>query len=444
MNTNESSGPPTPDFAARRTAVFDRLGDGALLLPAAPVQYSSRDTERDYVPDRELYWVTGLSEPGTVAVLVGGRDPRFVVFARERDPEGELWAGPRLGPEAAGDEAGADEAHALDELVPRLADLLVGVDRIHYRLGAGGDLEHVVRGALARARARGPRTGTGPRGIVDPGETLDDLRLVKDPAELSAIRRACDVTVEGHRAGASRIAPGAGEWEIEAAIEASFRSAGATRPGFDTIVGSGPNACVLHYVDNTDRVPDEGLVLVDAGAEVGFYHGDVTRTYPASGRFTPRQRDVYQLVDAARRAGVGAVRPGATVADVHLATARTIVGGLVDLGVLRGEIDGLLEQTAYKPFFPHQTSHWLGLDVHDPGDYARADVSRALETGMVLTVEPGLYFAAGGQGQIAPGFEGIGVRIEDDVVVTDQGHELLTADLPTEWSAVEALVGAEP
>jgi Xaa-Pro aminopeptidase len=153
---------------------------------------------------------------------------------------------------------------------------------------------------------------------------------------------------------------------------------------------------------------------------------------------------VYQLVDAARRAGVGAVRPGATVADVHLATTRTIVGGLVDLGVLRGEIDGLLEQTAYKPFFPHQTSHWLGLDVHDPGDYARADVSRTLETGMVLTVEPGLYFAVGGQGQIAPGFEGIGVRIEDDVVVTDQGHELLTADLPTEWSAVEAQVGAAP
>jgi Xaa-Pro aminopeptidase len=442
MNATSTSDIPAPDFPARRRAAFDRLGNGALLLPAAPVQYSSRDTERDYVPDRELYYLTGLTEPGTVAALVGGRDPRLVIFARERDPEAELWAGPRLGPESAGEQSGADEAHPLDELAPRLGDLLSGVDRIHYRLGGGGDLDAIVLGALERARARGPRTGTGPRGIVDPGETLDDLRLVKDRAELASIRRACGITIDGHRAGAARIAPGIGEWEVEAAIEASFRSAGATRPGFDTIVGSGANACVLHYVDNAAELPSDGLVLVDAGAEVDFYHGDVTRTYPAGGRFTPRQRDVYDVVNAARRAGIEAVQPGATVGDVHLATTRALVAGLVDLGGLEGDADGLVEQEAFKPFFPHQTSHWLGLDVHDPGEYARDGVSRSLEPGMVLTVEPGLYFGAAAEGRVTPGFEGIGVRIEDDVVVTDGGHEVLTAELPTDSAEVEMLVGA--
>jgi Xaa-Pro aminopeptidase len=443
MDTHDVSGAPTPDFAARRSEAFERLGDGALVLPAAPLQYASRDTERPYVPDRELFYVTGLTEPGTIAVLVGGEEPRLVVFARDRDPDAELWAGPRSGPEAAGERAGADEARSLEDLPARLPELLAGADRVHYRLGAGGEeVERLVRAALARARARGPRTGSGPRGIVDPGETLDDLRVVKDAAELEAIRRACDVTIRGHRAGAGRIEPGVGEWAIEASIDGAFRSSGATRPGFDTIVGSGENACVLHYVHNRERVPEGGLVLVDAGAEVDLYHGDVTRTYPASGRFSPRQRDVYDLVEAALRAGIEAVRPGETIGDVHAAATRVLVEGLVELGVLSGEVDGLLEQDAHKPFFPHQTSHWLGLDVHDPGDYARAGASRVLEPGMVFTVEPGLYFRPGVADEQAAGFAGIGVRIEDDVAVTADGRENLTAGLPTAAGDVEELVGA--
>jgi len=440
MISDPTQNAPPDLFQRRRRATFDRLGGDAMVLPAAPTQYASRDTERTYCPDRELYYLTGVEEPESVAVLVGGSDPSFVLFVRERDPEAELWAGPRLGPEEAGERYGADQAYPLARLEEQLPELLAGVHRVHYRIGQVGDVERLVRGALERARARGQRTGTGPRSLVDPGEILDDLRMVKDEHELSIIRRACAVTVEGHRAGAATIAQGVGEWVVEAAVEGAFRAAGARRAGFPTIAGSGPNACVLHYVDNERVIGEADLVLVDAGAEFGMYHGDVTRTYPASGSFTARQRDVYDVVEAALRAGVEAARPGAPVLAVHDAATLILVQGLVDLGVLEGQIEDLIEEGAHKAFFPHQTSHWLGLDVHDPGDYARDGTPRALEAGMVFTVEPGLYFRDHGDGP-ASGFEGIGIRVGDDVVITESGCEVLTSALPTAAQDVEALVG---
>lgn len=433
---------PRETFLARRRRVLERLGGGVMVLPAAAIQHASRDTERPYVADRELYYLTGLTEPESVAVLVGGDEPRLELFVRERDPKAELWAGPRLGPDGAEELVGPDACHPLGELQTELPGLLAQGDRIHYRMGRGGVVEHLVLSALHSGRTRGPRTGDGPRGVVDPGEVLDDLRLVKDEVELGAIRRACRITVEGHRVGASVIEPGVGEWVVEAAVEAAFRGRGATGPGFATIVGSGPNACVLHYVGNGDVVGEDALVLVDAGAESALYHGDVTRTYPASGSFTGPQRDVYVLVDAARDAAIEATRPGTTIGAVHDACLRVLVDGLVDLGVLEGEVDGLLEREAYKTFFPHQTSHWLGLDVHDPGDYTRDGASRELEAGMVFTVEPGLYFRPGQEEGAAGHFEGIGIRIEDDVAVTADGHEVLTSSLPTAADDVETLVGA--
>lgn len=439
MNRPEALDTPTAVLESRRKAVLSVLGRGVLVLQAAPIQFSSRDGERPYHPDRELFYLTGATEPETVAVLVGGDEPRLVMFVRERDAEAELWSGIRLGPERARERFHPDECHPLSEVGKLLPDLLKAGDRIHYRLGRGDEVERHVLRALGFRRARGARTGTGPLAVVDPGAVLDDLRVVKDAHELALLRRAAEVTVEGHRAAAGAIAPGEGEWAVEAALQAAFRSGGAGGVGYESIVGSGANACVLHYVDNASIIERDALVLIDAGAEYGLYHGDVTRTYPASGRFVGAGREIYELVEAARVAAVAAVRPGAPVGDVHTAATRVLVEGLVHLRVLDGDVDQLIKDEKHKPFYPHQTGHWLGLDVHDPGDYARDGVSRKLEPGMVFTVEPGLYFRPDHEATPAR-FAGIGVRIEDDVAVTQRGCEVLTRSLPTAADDVAALV----
>lgn len=422
----------------RRNAVLSALGDGVMVLPAAPMRFASRDTEYGYVPDRELWYLTGLREPGTVAVLVGGHAPRLVVFARPRDPAAELWAGGRLGPEESATVASADEHHSTEELESVLPTLLDGGDRIHWRPGQHELVDRLVAEALSRSRSRGQRAGAGPRGTVEPGIILDELRLIKDAQEIEAVRTACAITVLGHLAGASMVAEGRGEWEIEAAINGAFRANGGVRTGFGTIVGGGRNACVLHYVENASPVPPGALVLVDAGAEWGMYHGDVTRTWPASGRFTPEQRDVYDVVDAARQAGIGAARPDGTIADVHLESSKVLAQGLLDLGVLKGTLESVIEEGLHKRFFPHQTSHWLGLDVHDPGDYSVGGAPRDLEPGMVFTVEPGLYF--GGDSDESR-FAGIGIRIEDDVHIVEGGCEVLTESLPADAQTIESMVG---
>jgi len=274
---------------------------------------------------------------------------------------------------------------------------------------------------------------------MDPGEILDDLRVVKDDLEVHRLRAAAALSVEAHRAGIAAIRPGAGEWEVQAAVEAAMRRRSGSGPGYETIVGAGPNACVLHYVANRRVIQEGDAVLLDAGAEVALYQGDITRTYPAGDAFTGRQRALYEVVEAARLAAVATVAPGTTVGEVHHAAVRAIVEGLVELGILTGPPEDLVEQEAYRPLFPHQTSHWLGLDVHDVGDYAKGGASRPLEPCMVLTVEPGIYVPPGQEGAAAP-WAGIGVRIEDDVLVTDGGRENLTAALPTRAEDVEALV----
>lgn len=432
-------GIPASVFGGRREAIYRTLGRGVMVLPAAPTLLRSRDTEVRYRPDSELFYATGAVEPGSVAVLLGGDEPRCLLFVAERDPEAERWSGPRLGPEATSELLEVSEVHPLAELDSRLPGLLRAGDRIHVRLGRHPALDRAVLDALQEARLRGARWGTGPRGIVDPGEILDEMRLRKDSHEIQRLRAAAALSVEGHRAAAGALRAGAGEWEVAAAVDAAFRRGRGAGPGYETIVGSGPNACVLHYTANARVIQSGELVLVDAGAELALYQGDVTRTYPATGRFTPEQRAVYDVVEAARAAAVDRVAPGVTVAEVHEAATRVLVEGLVALGVLRGSVDDLAAQEAHRPYYPHQTSHWLGLDVHDPGDYARDGEARALEPGMVLTVEPGLYFLPEAEGDGAR-WAGTGVRIEDDVLVTEAGRELLTASLPSAADDVEALV----
>lgn len=425
----------TFDFARRRARVLAALGDrGALVLPAAPEVVIGRDTELRYVVDPDLWYLTGYAEPDAVAVLVPSSDAPFTLFVRPRDPDRERWTGPRGGVEAA-ERLGADAAHPIGELEDRLPGLLRGADRVHFRLGTGRrDVERRVLDRVRAGRQGRQRAGRGPAELVDPGLILDDMRLIKEPEEIAAIRDAVALTIAGIRTGFGVARDGAGEWEVEAAVDGAFRRAGAAGPAFATIAASGPNACVLHHIAN-DRVMRAGeLLLLDAGARLHHYAGDLTRTVPIGGRFSGPQREIYEIVAAANRAAIAAVRPGATLEDVHDAAARVLSDGLAELGLPASERERD-EGTPIQRYFPHRTSHWLGLDVHDVGTYAVAGDPRPLQPGMVLTIEPGLYFPPEDDG--APGaLRGIGVRVEDDVVVTPDGAELLSADLPVDSDAV--------
>ena len=430
---------PRSVFVERRERVLGVLGEGAMVLPAAPPLIRSGDSELRYRPASELFYLSGFTDPGALLVLRGFSDEkRCVVFARPRDATAEAWSGVRPDPEEVGRRLGVDEVRSSERIRDDLGSLLAGADRIFFRFGASPAAEAGVWAALETARRRGARRGSGPRGVMDPGVILDDLRLRKDDSEIDAIRGAVDITVAGFSAALAQLRAGLGEWEFEAELEAGFRRCGAAGPAFASIVGSGPNGCILHYIENARRMEAGELVLVDAGAEARMYAGDISRTFPVSGRFSPEQADVYQLVEAARRAAVRTVRPGVTLSDVHAAAVMTLTRGLRALGVLEGRDEELIDASAHEPFFPHRTSHWLGLDVHDVGDYASRGRPRSLEEGMVVTVEPGLYFGRG----TPPGpYRGIGIRIEDDVLVTGEGAEVLTGALPTDPDGVAALVG---
>jgi Xaa-Pro aminopeptidase len=346
-----------------------------------------------------------------------------------------------MGPEEARERLGADAVYPSEQLEEKLPGLMRAHRRVFFRLGVHPRVEALVMGALHWARGRGQRTGEGPRSVEDPGGLLDDLRLVKGPEEISRIRAATSLTVAAFGETLEAIRPGMGEWEVEALLESAFRKGGARGPAFPTIVGSGENGCVLHYADNRDCIGAGGMVLLDGGAEVDLYSGDVTRTFPAGGRFSDRQREVYEVVLRAHQAAISQLRPGATVGRLHDAALEELTLGLVALGVLQGDVGALLSEKAYRPHFPHKTSHWLGLDVHDVGDYGSKVDSRVLEPGMVLTVEPGLYFPSSSGASSHP-YSGIGVRIEDDLLVTENGAENLTESLPVDPGDLEALVGA--
>jgi Xaa-Pro aminopeptidase len=438
--TNNLSGFPAETFARRRARIQESMNGGVLVLPAAPILRKSRDTAHRYRPDSDLFYLTGCVDPGVVAVIRDSEDDGFILFVPPQDENTKLWTGARAGPEELKEILGADQAFPQEELERELPKLLRSGRRLFFRLGTHPDLDAQVVGALNWARGKGSRTGEGPRALADPGALIDRNRMVKDPMELSRIRKAADLTAAGFRDAISRTRPGMGEWEVEAVFEASLRQGGASGPAFPTIVGSGGNGCTLHYVENGDRIEEGELVLLDGGAEVDLYAGDVTRTFPAGGRFSDSQKRVYEVVLRALRASCAMVRPGAAAAEIHQAALRELTGGLVELGVLTGDPHTLVEEEAFKPYFPHQTSHWLGLDVHDVGDYAIDGDSIPLEAGMVLTVEPGLYFPSVDGGNVHA-FTGMGVRLEDDLLVTADGAENLTGSLPLDPEDVEGMVG---
>ena len=427
-------------FAERRRQLLAALGpDAVAIFPAAPERTRSNDVEYRYRQQSDFYYLTGFAEPGAVCVLQPGHaDHEYVLFVRPRDRERETWTGRRAGVEGAMLDYGAAKAYPIEELDQHLPAWIAARDRLYCALGGDEPFTRRAMGWLEHGRAARQRSGTGPSGLLDARELVHEMRLFKQPAEIEAMRRAAAISAEAHVAAMRAARPGSWEYEIEALIEYTFRRHGAAGPAYPSIVATGANATILHYTTNDRQLGADELLLIDAGAEYDFYCADITRTFPTAARFAGRQRDVYGLVLDAQRAAIEAVRPGARFDDPHQRAVRVLADGLASLGILSGSADEIVEKELYKPVYMHRTSHWLGMDVHDVGLYKRPDGARVLEPGMVLTIEPGLY-VADFLDDIAPEWHGIGVRIEDDVLVTADGHEVLTAAVPKAIDEIEAI-----
>lgn len=428
-------------FAARRKRFLEAMEpDSVAILLGAEPAVRSRDTHYRFRQDSDFHYLTGFDHPGAAAVLRRDGGPPFTLFVEPRDPEAETWTGYRPGVEGARADFGADEAHPRSELLAKLPALLERARRVHHVLGRDPRVDQRIVETVEAARIRSRAHAPPPEAIVDPRAIVHEMRLVKEPEELELMRRAAEISREAHAAAAGRAHAGAGEHELEALLDYTFRRRGAAGPAYESIVGGGANATVLHYVANDQPLRDGTLVLIDAGCEYAGYASDVTRTYPVGGRFTPETRAVYEVVLAAQEAALEASRPGATLDEVHDAALRRLVEGMIELELLpRTPLDEAIAAGDFRRYYMHRTSHWLGLDVHDVGAYSQDGKPRRLEPGMVFTVEPGLYVPA--RDERAPAaLRGIGVRIEDDVVVLETGHENLCAAIPKRPDELEALV----
>jgi Xaa-Pro aminopeptidase len=428
--------------AARRARLMEMLGPrAALVLASAPERIRNGDTDYKFRQDSDILYLTGFAEPGTTIVLRPDHpETPFVMFVRPRDPAAETWTGRRAGLEGAVRDFGASAAFATTELDTKLPEVLAGAEEVHFPFGREPTLDAMVSRAIGRLRAAERRGRRAPVRMVDARLTVHELRLVKAPDEVEVQRRAAAITAEAHSAAMRAARPGVNEGEIEALIDYTFRRRGGTGPGYPTIVGGGANATILHYVENNAPLAAGQLLLIDAGCEVDGYTADVTRTFPVGGRFSPAQRRLYEAVLETQIAAIEAVKPGATIDGIHEQVVVSLTARLVQLGLLPGQgddIPALVEKGAYKPFYMHRTSHWLGIDVHDVGFYSEEGVARPLVPGMVLTIEPGLYVAE--DADVPPEYRGLGVRIEDDILVTPAGHENLTRDTPKSVSEIEAL-----
>lgn len=428
--------------ADRRARIFEemeRRGGGVMLLPAAEERPRNADSEYLFRQDSDYAWTVGLDEPTGCALLVArGGEWKLVLFVRPRDKEKEIWNGVRAGVDGAKAEYGADEAFVVGEMDAKLGEWIEGAPALWFKVGQDPAWDARIARVLGELRA-GARLGKRPPGaIVEPGRILHELRLVKGPEELALLRKAAEITAEAHFAAMRDGAAGRREYQVQAEIEYAFRRRGGSGPGYGTIVAAGANSTILHYRAGDAELRDGQVCLVDAGGEVGWYTADVTRTFPVSGSFTKAQRDLYDLCLAAEKAAIEMVKPGVTVDEIHEATIRRLTEGLIGLGLLQGTADERIADKAFRKYYMHRTSHWLGMDVHDVGDYFVDGKSRTLAPGNVLTIEPGIYVAADDEAAPAE-MRGVGIRIEDDVLVTEGGHENLTAGVPKEAAEVEAV-----
>lgn len=434
---------PKSEFARRRKALMAQMEpDSIAILPAAAVAIRNRDVEHVYRQDSDFQYLSGFPEPEAVVVLIPGREyGEYVLFCRERNPERELWDGLRAGQEGAIRDYGADDAFPINDIDDILPGLIEGRDRVYSAMGSNPEFDRHLMEWINTIRSKAHLGAQPPNEFVALDHLLHDMRLYKSAAEVKVMRYAAQVSARAHVRAMQASRAGLHEYSLEAELEYEFRKGGARMPAYGSIVASGRNACILHYQENNAALKDGDLVLIDAGCEIDCYASDITRTFPVSGTFSPEQKAIYELVLKAQQAAFEAIAPGRHWNEAHEATVRVITEGLVELGLLAGDVDTLIASDAHKAFYMHRAGHWLGMDVHDVGDYKVGGQWRVLEPGMALTVEPGIYIAADNK-TVAKKWRGIGVRIEDDVVVTRQGCDILSSDVPKTVAEIEALMGA--
>ena len=425
-------------FAVRRQRLVQAMREGVAVIPTAPERLRNRDSHFPYRFDSHFYYLTGFPEPEAVLVVVAGDAPRVLLFCREKNEEREIWDGFRHGPEAARERFGFDEAHPIASLDEKVAAALENQPALYYPVGADPEWDARAIKWLNAVRAKARAGVTAPERVQDLRALVDEMRLVKDAQEIALMRRSARIAAAAHRRAMQATRPGRSEHEIEAELLYEFRRSGAQYPAYSPIVAGGANGCVLHYVFNDVPLRGGELLLIDAGCELDGYASDITRTFPVNGRFSAAQREVYEIVLAAQRAAMEKVRPGNAWNEPHDAAVRVLAQGMLELKLLDGTLDEVLEKETYKRFYMHRTGHWLGLDVHDAGEYKRAGNWRPLAPGMALTVEPGLYIRAADD--VPERLRNIGIRIEDDVVVTEAGCEVLTAEAPKAIADIEALM----
>ncbi|MBW4464389.1 MAG: aminopeptidase P N-terminal domain-containing protein [Pegethrix bostrychoides GSE-TBD4-15B] len=431
------------EYAQRREQVMAKIGKGTAIFRSAPTAVMHNDVEYNFRQDSDFFYLTGFNEAEAVAVLAPHHEEhRFILFVQPKDLERETWSGYRVGVEAAKSQYGADEVYPIAELDEKLPQYLEKADRIYYRLGRDTAFNNKVLRHWQKQMATYAKTGYAPMALADPAPVLYPLRQIKSAAELALMRQAVKIAVDAHNHAREYARPGLYEYQVQAEIEHIFRQRGALGPAYPSIVASGANACVLHYTENTRQMQDGDLLLIDAGCAYEYYNSDITRSFPISGHFTPEQKAIYEIVLEAQLQSIAQVQPGNPYKQTHDTAVRVIVEGLMDLGLLQGDIEEIIKEEKYKPFYMHRTGHWLGLDVHDVGVYQHGETPHNLEPGQVLTIEPGIYISpyikpAEGQPEVDPKWHGIGIRIEDDVLVTASGCEVLSAGVPKSIAELE-------
>ena len=431
------------EYARRRKELMAHMEPSSIaIVPSAKEKIRSRDTHYSFRQDSDVHYLSGFDEPEVVLVLIPGRaHGEFVIFCRERDKAKEIWDGYRAGPEGACQIHGADDAFPIDDVDEILPGLIEGRERVYYALGRDIEFDTQVMGWINRIRAKVRAGATPPGEFLDLNHFLHDMRLFKSAAEIRLMGRAAEIAAQAHCRAMRFCRPGVYEYQLEAEIQHEFAINGARFPAYNSIVGGGANGCILHYIDNDQVLRDGDLVLIDAGCEYEYYASDITRTFPVNGVFSREQKALYEVVLDAQAAAIAAVKPGNHWNDPHDAAVRALTTGLVNLGLLQGNVDELITSEAYREFYMHRTGHWLGMDVHDVGDYKVHGQWRVFEPGMVLTVEPGLYVSPDND-RVAKKWCGIGIRIEDDVVVTKDGCDVLTAGVPKTVAEIEALMAS--